>query len=156
MVAWSLSKALAPCSPGIRERAVVVVTVGRMVRRGRKRANRLMRSRVTVERIGEKALADVPPFELVAKRTTVYAGRAKVQSYEPYEQERRAGGATVVIQRVRVDLPVGALTVKPGDVVTVTECADDPGLVGRTYRVPGNAPYKTLATAYRVFVDEVV
>lgn len=135
---------------------MVVVTVGRMVRRGRKRANRLMRSRVTVERIGEKVLADVPPFELETKRTIVYAGRAKVQSYEPYEQERVAGGATVVVQRVRVDFPVGVLTLEPGDVVTVVGSPDDRLLEGKSYRVPGNAPYKSLATAYRVFVDEVV
>ncbi|WP_341741307.1 DUF6093 family protein [Trueperella pyogenes] len=130
--------------------------VEKMVRRGRRRAVRLMRASVIVERLGEEKISDSPPFELVRERTRVYEGRAKIQSYEPYEQERAAGGATIVVQRVRVDFPVGELTLEPGDVITVVDSPDDRLLEGKSYRVPGSAPYKSLATAYRVFVDEVV
>lgn len=130
--------------------------VEKMVRRGRRRAARLMRASVMVERLGDEKISESPPFDMVRERTVVYEGRAKVQSYEPYEQERVAGGATVVVQRVRVDFPVGVLTLDPGDVVTVVDSPDDRLLEGKSYRVPGNAPYKSLATAYRVFVDEVV
>lgn len=130
--------------------------VEKTVRRGRCRAARLMRARVLVERLGEEKIAESPPFDMARERAVVYEGRAKVQSYEPYEQERTAGGATIVVQRVRVDFPVGALTLEPGDVVTVVGSPDDRLLEGKSYRVPGSAPYKSLATAYRVFVDEVV
>ena len=54
--------------------------VEKMVRRGRRRAARLMRASVMVERLGEEKISESPPFDMVRERTVVYEGRAKVQS----------------------------------------------------------------------------
>ncbi len=85
---------------------------------------------------------------------TVYDGKAKVQTYEGYEQDREVGGGSVTIQRYRVDVPVGAYAAQVGDVVTVTRARFDPNLVGRQYILRGPF-FKTAATAYRMFVDDL-
>lgn len=87
--------------------------------------------------------------------TALYTGRCKVQTYEGYEQTPESAGATITVQRYRVDFPVGAFVPLPNDVVTITVSPLDASKVGRRYRV--TAPFaKSLATAQRCFVDEIV
>lgn len=84
----------------------------------------------------------------------VYAGKAKVQTYEGYEQDREIGGGSMTTQRYRVDLPVGAYAARVDDVVTVKRATFDPNLAGRRYVVRGPF-FKSMATAYRMFVDDL-
>lgn len=85
----------------------------------------------------------------------VYDGRCKVQTYEGYEQAAESAGATITVQRYRVDLPVTTFLPQPDDVVTITASQADPALPGKRYRI--TAPFaKSLATARRCFVDEIV
>lgn len=121
------------------------------VLRGRASAERLMVDTCTVSRPG----AVMDPVTGEAEATEVYAGRCKIQTYEGYEQNPEAGGHQFTVQRYRVDFPATAFLPKPGDLVTIATSAADPSLVGKTYRV--TAPFnKSLATANRCFVDEVV
>lgn len=122
---------------------------------GRRAAEALMRTTVRIERPTGETVTDPDTFRAVQAVELLWRGRGKVQSYEAYEQTRDVGGSDVTLVRVRVDIPVGACTVQPDDSITVEACMDDPALVGRVYRVAGVAPYKSMATAYRIFVEEV-
>lgn len=120
---------------------------------GREAAERLMVSRVKIERFtGETIYEGVHP---IRERTLVYEGRGKVQSYEAYEQSMESGGGSVTVTRVRVDIPVSAPACRPGDIVTVVENVPDPRLVGMTLRVASLAPFKSLATASRMFAEDI-
>ena len=123
--------------------------------RGRKRANQLMRCTVSVSRPTGRTVTDPETFKDTQEVTPVWSGRGKVQSYEAHEQNSDVAGSQVTVVRTRVDVPVGAFTARPDDVVRVVASPDDPLLEGRVYRVAGVAPYKSMATAYRIFVDEV-
>lgn len=89
-----------------------------------------------------------------APTTEVYAGRCKVQTYEPAESTPESGGHLWTVQRYAVHLPIGAGPVRVDDEIEVTASAATPDLVGRTYRVAGTHN-KSLATAQRLLVDEV-
>ena len=96
-----------------------------------------------------------PDGSVVIPGTVVYTGKCRVQTYEPHERSPEVGGATVVVQRYSVHVPVGAFDPEVGQVITITAAAHDSNLVGRQYRVV--APFhKTAATAYRLPVDEYV
>ena len=118
--------------------------------RGRRAAEALMVDTVEITR----PTGAVDPVTGKPVTATVYAGRAKVQTYEGYEQDREVGGGSVTTQRYRVDLPVGAYAAVVGDVVTVTAATFDPNLAGRRYVLRGPF-FKTAATAYRMFVDDL-
>ncbi|MDY5404396.1 MULTISPECIES: DUF6093 family protein [Trueperella] len=127
----------------------------RGIRRGRQLAEKLMRARVLISRPTGETEFDEATFKQVSQVETVYEGVGKVQSYEAYEANPVTAGARATSIRVRVDIPVGVARVQPGDRVEVLENLDDPLLVGRVYRVGVVGPYKSTATAYRIFVDEV-
>lgn len=82
----------------------------------------------------------------------VYTGKAKVQSLAPQEDNPEAGGATLTVQRYRLDIPVGSYAPRIGDVATILTAVADPHLVGRKFRVVALL-HKTLATAYRLGVE---
>lgn len=120
--------------------------------RGRRQAERLMIMRCTVDRVvGETTDPDTDKGVPLVER--VYTGKCKVTSYEGYEQERDVAGFAATVQRLSVHFPVGSFQVRVGDVVTVTESPLDARLVGKKYRAAQEAPYRTFATADRVFVD---
>lgn len=85
----------------------------------------------------------------------VYTGKCKLQSYEGYEQEKNTAETALTVQRMSVHLPVGAYRINVGDVVEIAASRMDPLLVGRKFRITQEAPFKTFATAYRVFVDYI-
>jgi hypothetical protein len=87
--------------------------------------------------------------------TAVYTGKCKIQSLDPQEANQEVGGATITVQRYAVHVPVGAFVAAVGQVVTITTAVLDAGLVGRKYRVAALL-HKTLATAQRLTVEEVV
>ena len=120
--------------------------------RGRERAERLMIDRVEISRVTR---VEVDPLtgEDSPTRVVVYQGPAKLQSYEGHEASREVILHSSVVQRMSVHLPVGAYRSSVGDVLRVVASHVDPMLDGREFRVTQEAPYKTMATAYRIFVD---
>ena len=125
------------------------------LRRGRRAAEKLMSSSVEVRRftgetvIDEDTLIETPVYDVV------YAGVAKVASYEAFEQTPESAGGVVTVVRLRVDFPVGSFVAKPRDACHVLSDSSDPLLAGRVYRLTVSAPYKSHATAYRVAAEEV-
>lgn len=114
-------------------------------------AESLMRDTVKVER----RVGKPDPESGVAPMSQVYAGKAKIQTYEAHDSTPEVIGATVTVQRYHVHVPVGSFAPQEGDVVTVTSAANDPYLAGRTYRVEALL-HKTNATAYRLQVSEML
>lgn len=118
-------------------------------------ANEQMTSMVEVRRftgetvIDDETLIETPVFDVV------YAGIAKIASYEAFEQTPEAAGGVVTVVRLRADFPVGSFVAKPGDACRVLSDLSDPLLAGRVYRLTVSAPYKSHATAYRVAAEEV-
>lgn len=95
-------------------------------------------------------------IRVVAQWSVVYTGRAKVQTYEAYEQTPGgSSGATVTVQRSQLHLPVGAYSPEPGDVARL-DTSRDPHMVGRLWRVTTRWPAKEHATAYRASVEELI
>jgi hypothetical protein len=87
--------------------------------------------------------------------TAVYTGKCKVQTSQAQEANPEAGGAVYTVQRYAGHVPVDAFVPAVGHVVTITAASLDAGLVGRQYRVVALL-HKTLATAYRLAVTEVI
>lgn len=120
------------------------MTVSMAVRSGRRAAEKLMVDNCRITRTGEPTIG--PDGREHISETTVYEGKCKVQTYEPYEQTPNTAGHTAVVQRYSVHAPYGAGPFEVGDKVTVT---------GREFRVAG-LHEKTYQTAIRLLVDEVV
>lgn len=122
--------------------------------RGRRKAEALMLDKITIRRVtGETT--DRETGKVVPVYTDMYTGKAKMQSYEGYEQETHTAGTSVTVQRLSCHLPVGAYRINVGDIVEITASQLDPQLVGRKFRITQEAPFKTFATAYRVFIDYI-
>lgn len=122
--------------------------------RGRRKAEALMQDKCLIRRvIGETT--DRETGKVVPLLDDVYTGKCKMQSYEGYEQEKNTAGTAVTVQRMSCHLPVGAYRVNVGDIVEITASRLDPMLTGRKFRITQEAPFKTYATAYRVFVDYI-
>ena len=119
------------------------------IMQGRRMAERLMVDRWVVYKLD---MNDVDPLTGEAVRVTVYEGKGKLTSYEGYEQTPEVVGHTATVQRLSLHLPVTSYRPQVGHVAV---CVDslDPNLVGTEYRMTQDAPFKTHATAYRVFVD---
>lgn len=81
----------------------------------------------------------------VPARATIYSGRCKVQANQLVDTSPEAGGASVTVQRYRVDIPVGTGPVKVGDLIVTR---------GRQFRVTGLHD-KSWQTAQRLPVEEV-
>lgn len=82
----------------------------------------------------------------------VYVGKGKLQSFEGYEQTPESVGHTSTVQRMSLHLPIGDYRPQVGHIAKCVE-STDPNLIGTEYRMTQDAPFKTFATAYRVFVD---
>src|SRR5690606_39438095 len=110
--------------PALRDRGIM--TFGDAIAAGlprlREYAERLMVDEVEIGR----PTGAVDPITGETVLDPVYAGKAKVQTYEGYEQDREIGGGSMTTQRYRVDLPVGAYAARVDDVVTVKRATFDP------------------------------
>jgi hypothetical protein len=82
-----------------------------------------------------------------------YSGRCKVNTFEPHESTPESGDHVYTLQRNTVHIPATE-TVPVGHMVTITACALDLNLVGRTLRVAATL-HKSMATANRLQVEEV-
>ena len=119
------------------------------IMQGRRMAESLMVDRWVVYKLD---MDDVDPLTGEAVRVIVYEGKAKLTSYEGYEQTPEVVGHTSTVQRMSLHLPVGPYRPQVGHVAVCVESLD-PNLIGTQYRMTQDAPFKTFATAYRVFVD---
>ena len=119
------------------------------LRAGRLAAEALMVDRWRVYRLDTE---QVDPLTGEAVHELVYEGKGRLQSYEGYEQTPEVIGHTSTVQRMSLHIPVGAYRPQVGHVAVCVESLDS-NLVGTHYRMTQDAPFKTHATAYRVFVD---
>lgn len=125
------------------------------MRSGRRLAESLMRLSCRIDRVLEQE-TDRKTAKVVSRKRLVYAGRCKLTSYEGYEQERDVAGFTATTQRLSIHLPVGSYLPHVGDIITITDDGGlDDRLIGRTYRVAQEAPYRAFATADRIFIDAI-
>lgn len=120
----------------------------------RAQAESLMVDTCTITRPGEPT-TDPDTGEVVTPAPVVYAGRCKVQAGAVQERTDDVGQSVQTTQRYAVHVPVGAYEPAVGDVVTITIATQDANLVGRRHRVTALL-HKSLATAYRLAVDEEV
>lgn len=129
---------------------------GALLGRGRRAAERLMVDTCTVVRV--TAATTDPDTGVIAPPTysTIYSGACKIQQTAPATGSTVAGQADVLIGQLQLHLPVTTTTgnVAPNDLVTITACAFDPSLVGKTFALRGPA-HKSYATARRLPMIEV-
>lgn len=118
---------------------------------GRRAAERLMTDHIVINRVTGSSV-DPLTGEDVPELVQVYEGKGKLQSFEGHEGSREVIAHSSVVQRMSIHLPVDSYRSSVGDVVRIVH-SSDPLLVGRDYRVTQEAPFKTHATAYRIFVD---
>lgn len=120
---------------------------------GRRLAESLMIDTCTVQRVtGHTPNEDGTVTDVLGE--PVYTGRCKVQTYEPYQSNPEAGGATFTVQRYAVHVPVGSFAPAVDQVVVIAAATLDPYLAGRRFRVVALL-HKSAATAYRLAVEEV-
>lgn len=120
------------------------------IARGQRAAERLMTDTCTISRI-TGTTQDADGREIPA-RTVIYGpsiephkGRCKVQANQLTDMSPEVGGATVTVQRYRVDVPVSVGPVEVGDLIVTR---------GWKFRVTGLHD-KTWQTAQRLPVEEV-
>lgn len=130
---------------------------------GRVLAESLMTDTCRIERPGE-VVTDPDTGVVSPSFTLVYPlpdheapldGRCKVQQTMAQSSSREAGGGVYTAQDARLDIPVGAGPVAPGDRVTMLTGAYNPALVGNMYRVT-DLFEKSLQTAQRLRVEELL
>ena len=112
-------------------------------------------SRQRVDASG-KLVAEVIDHKSIPVRDDVYEGPAKRQSYEGYETALPAGSSTVTLMRTALHFPIGAFAARDGDLCVCVSSQVDPHMVGRVLVIKQDVPFKTLATAYRCFTDELL
>lgn len=120
---------------------------------GRRRAERCMVDTCVVTRVTGETTDD--DGAVVVTREQVYEGKAKRQTYEGYEQTPNSGGHTFTVQRYSTHFPVGSFKPQVGDLIEWVACPMDPDREGTQDRITALFN-KSLATAQRVFVDELV
>jgi len=130
--------------------------------RGRQKALGLMLDACTVQRLTGSS-TNSETGVITPTYSTVYSGTGpggggpcKVQQSNPPTNPTDVGEAAVFVGQLTLHLPVTAATalVAPDDLVTVTACALDASLVGKTFRLRGPA-HKSYATARRFPMVEV-
>lgn len=125
----------------------------RLVRRGRRAAESLMVDECTITRV--TGATDNPDGTVAKTTATVYSGKCRLQTYDPYERQAPVGEVEVTIRRDVLLLPVsGTEDVTTGHEVTFTSASLDSALVGRIFRVAGPSR-KTHQTQRKLYVEEV-
>lgn len=102
------------------------------------------------------ATTDRATGKVTTETVEVYSGRCKITSYEGYEQERDVVTFPATLQRLSIHLPVGAYLPHVGDIITITDTDGlDDRFLGMKFRTAQEAPYRTYATADRIFIDSI-
>lgn len=115
---------------------------------GRAAAESLMVDACTINRATGGSATNLVTGVVTDTKTTVYAGKCRVQSRALTAQSPDAGEASLALAQFEVQVPMSVVGVRTGDFVTITASALDPDLVGRSFRVTVPA-HKTHATARR-------
>jgi hypothetical protein len=132
-----------------------VVSAGSAALAGRVAAERMMTDTVLIRRrtgwgpINETTGVKSPTY------LTVYTGKCRIQSYQPFESTPVAGGQQFTVQRTALHIPVTVLGVAIDDVAIMQTSPMNPALVGRAFRIAG-LHHKTNQTSQRLMVDELV
>lgn len=129
------------------------MSITRHVQDGRRAAEKIMTSTVTVTTPGEQTwnpdtlqYEDGPPVEH-------YAGKARIRLRGAAVRDVEAAGQLAALQELVLSLPfAGTDTVTNGQTVTVTANPSDPALVGRRFTIQGTAA-QTDATARRFTIE---
>ena len=85
---------------------------------------------------------------------TIYTGACRVKAYDTQAQTPVAGDREWTVYPYIVSLPIAAAEVQVDDVITITDAALDPQLIGRAFIVVALS-HKTHATARRLGCKEV-
>ena len=123
--------------------------------RGQVAALALMQDACTVTRITGQS-TNTQTGAVTNTTSTIYTGKAKIQQVVTGGLARPAsvGEAQVWQLPLHAHLPMTAVGVQVGDIVTVTASVLDPDLVGRTFWVR-ELFHKSYATARRLGLEEV-
>jgi hypothetical protein len=133
----------------------VAVSASTLIARGRAAALSLMQDQCTVQHRSGSSV-DPETGVITPTQAIVYTGPCKIQQSVPVANPSEIGEAAVFVGQLTLHLPVTDATaaVLPDDLVTVTSCALDASLVGKTFRLRGPA-HKSFATARRFPMTEV-
>lgn len=120
---------------------------------GRREAEKLMLSTVTITRDAGPPVLNEETGEYESSLATVYTGKAKITLRGPSVRDVVAAGQILAEQKLIVSLPVtGTEGVFDGDTVTVTANRLDAALVGKQFRIAGQQA-QTYATARRFEIE---
>ena len=126
----------------------------RLVRRGRRQAERLMLDRCRIRPVIGDTTDPVTGVVTPVYGDPVYEGRCKIQSQRPWPSNPDAGEREWALVPTELHLPVaGTADVTTGHYVQITSSVDA-GNVGREFRIR-TGDRKTLQTAVRYLVEEV-
>lgn len=104
---------------------------------------------------GTETVFDEDTFEYVTVEAVSYEGPCRLRFAATAVQTVEAAGQMLIAQRATLSVPVDTSgDVFEGHVVTITDCVNDPALVGRKFRVEGGH-HQTFATARRFPLEEV-
>lgn len=82
--------------------------------------------------------------EILVRKDEIWAGIAKLQSFQPYERTPEVGPTTLTVQRYTLHIEASATGIKVGHMAEIH---------GRLFRVGGTSD-KSLQTMQRLLVDE--
>lgn len=128
------------------------MTLADTLARGRAHAERLMTDTCVITRVTGTAIAgngDTTPTT-----ADVYTGPCRVRPRQTQDRMVEQGGAEVGVGDLVVSLPITAIGVAPGDVVTITASTYDETLVNRSMTVLG-VLHGSQVTARRLSCQEV-
>lgn len=116
-----------------------------------------------IERLTGRTTTDRETGKVISEKELVYEGCCKITTYEGHEQERDVAGYTATIQRLSIHIPVAAETQgigvyqpRVGDIIAITDTDGiDDRLLDMQFRMAQEAPYRTYATADRIFIDSI-
>lgn len=100
------------------------------------------------------AVTPVPGPIVYGPTVAPHRGRCLVKAVQGIAGTPEVAGATLFVQRLRLDVPVGAFDVAKGMHVLIVAAQLDPYLAGREYRVT-QLPNASATTKYRIGIEAV-
>ncbi|HET8717394.1 MAG TPA: DUF6093 family protein [Nocardioidaceae bacterium] len=116
--------------------------------RGRTAAELGMADTCTITRITGRT-TDPDTGEVTDTTSPLYTGKCRVQQHQATADRKDVGEDYLLLLRIEVQLPMSVTGLAVGDLITVTDSAQDADLIGRVFRIHDLA-HKSEATARRV------
>lgn len=120
---------------------------------GRVLAEQQMVDACTIRRPDGTEVTDPNTGNVVPGEADIYSGKCRVQNRAPRARTPVAGEVIWPEHLVELQIPVGVVGIRVGDVALMTASSLDPDLVGRRFRVTSPA-HKSQATARRMLCEE--